>query len=64
MVKHYEVQLEIDGAWTIVASHDQQSQRRAAHELAQVAHCTALRVRVLATWGLPAARIVRISAYS
>jgi len=63
-VKHYEVQLEAGGEWMAVASESQHWQRRAIHALDEAASCSALRVKVLESWGGGPARIVRISAYA
>ncbi|MCF7689433.1 MAG: FAD-dependent oxidoreductase, partial [Cephaloticoccus sp.] len=63
IVKHYEVQLEVDGVWTTVVREENQWQRRARHEFDPEIKCTALLVSVLATWGGNEARIVRIGAY-
>ena len=63
-VKHYEVQLEAAGEWTKVANEDQQWQRRASHSLEGSNVCSAVRIRVLETWGSESARIVRIGAFA
>ncbi len=63
LARDYEIALERAGAWQTVAQVTGHWQRRVRHELAGAA-CTAVRVTVKATWGGPAAHIVRIGAYA
>ena len=64
VVKRYKVQCEVDGEWGTAASESQQWQRRASHSFKDAKACSALRIRVLETWGGESARIVRIGAFS
>jgi hypothetical protein len=64
MVRDYEILCEQAGAWRRLAKVEAQWQRRAVHALDPAAVCLALRVQVLATWGVPEARLVRIGAYA
>jgi hypothetical protein len=61
-VKTYEVAVQCDDTWQTVASVDAHWQRRASHPITG-GPCTAIRIKVLATWGTPSARLVRIGAY-
>lgn len=64
MVRHYELQVEIDGRWIPIAEETQQWQRRATHRLEKTKQIAALRVQVYAAWGIAEARVVRIGAYA
>ncbi len=63
MVKHYEVEMEVQGKWIAVVKQDRQWQRRASHVFEGSKVCSALRVRVVETWGSPSARIIRLGVY-
>lgn len=62
-VKDYEILYHDGAGWKALATVRGNWQRQIVHLIEPALSTTALRLRVNATWGCPAARVVRISAY-
>ncbi|MCW8130963.1 MAG: hypothetical protein KIS92_11475 [Planctomycetota bacterium] len=64
LVKDYDVEVRVKGAWTKVAEVRDNHQRRRVHELAQPVEAEAVRLTVRATNGTPRAQVYEVRAYT